>query len=201
MSLDGELREIALFPPLASGQQSVPAGLTVDPRSGDVLVALFSGVIVDEDTGDVILLIPGDAKVVRVNPETGEFVDEHTGLTAAIDVAMDGLGNLYIVEMTVAFLDPFPSKFDFFDPGAPPLHGGYQRFSGKVTLYPEDGSPPRVLADGLDTPTNITLGPDGALYVSTGQGTPGRPIPGPDGPTKIVGEIVRIRNYGSEADD
>ena len=57
------------------------------------------------------------------------------------------------------------------------------------------------LADGLDTPTNITLGPDGALYVSTGQGTPGRPIPGPDGPTKIVGEIVRIRNYGSEADD
>ncbi len=141
VSLDGEFREIALFPPLASGQQAVPAGLTVDPRSGEVLVALFSGVVVDEDTGDVILLIPGDAKVVRVNPETGEFVDEHTGLTAAIDVAMDGLGNLYVVEMTAAFLDPFPSKFDFFDPGAPPLHGGYQRFSGKVTLYPGGWQP------------------------------------------------------------
>jgi hypothetical protein len=52
-----------------------------------------------------------------------------------------------------------------------------------------------VLAEGLDTPTNITIGPEGDLYVSTGQGTPGRPIPGPDGPTKIVGEIVRITDF------
>ena len=41
-------------------------------------------------------------------------------------------------------------------------------------------------------PTNITLAPDGSLYVSTGQGTPNRPIPGPDGPTRIVGEVIRI---------
>ena len=36
---------------------------------------------------------------------------------------------------------------------------------------------------------------DGALYVSTGQGTPGRPIPGPDGATVIVGEVLRITGY------
>jgi hypothetical protein len=197
--LDGELRRIVTFPPLDSGQQAVPAGLAVDPRNGDLLVALFSGVAVDDDTGDVILVIPGDAKVVRVNPETGQFVDEITGLTAAIDVAMDGSGNLYAVEMTTAFVEPFPSGFDYVDPNAPPLHGGYQRFSGKVTLYPADGGSPRVLAEGLDTPTNITLGPDGALYVSTGQGTPGRPIPGPDGPTRISGEVVRITGFLSEA--
>jgi hypothetical protein len=160
---------------------------------------LFSGVVVDDETGDIILFVPGDAKVVRVNPETGQFIDEITGLTTAVDVATDGAGNIFVVEMTSTFVDPFPSKFDFFDPGAPPIHGGYQRFSGRVTLYPANGDPPRVLAEGLDTPTNITVGSDGALYVSTGQGTPGRPIPGPNGPTRIVGEIIRISNYLGEA--
>jgi hypothetical protein len=186
---------------LDSGQQAVPAGLALDPQTGEVLVALFSGAVVDDETGDIILFVPGDAKVVRVNPETSQFTDEITGLTTAVDVAVDGAGNVFVVEMASAFVDPFPNGFDFFDPNATPLHGGYQRYSGRVTLYPTDGGPPRVLADGLDTPSNITVGPDGALYISTGQGTPGRPIPGPDGPTTIVGEIVRISNYLSEADD
>jgi sugar lactone lactonase YvrE len=200
-TLDGELRDIVVFPLLDSSQQAVPAGLTVDPRTGEVLVALFSGAVFDIESGDVILFIPGDAKVVRVDSETGQFTDEITGLTTAVDVAMDKVGNVFVVEMTSDFVDPFPMGFDFFDHDAPPIHGGYRRFSGRVTLYPADGSPPRVLADGLDTPTNITLGPDGALYVSTGQGTPGRPIPGPDGPTKIVGEVIRITDYLSEASE
>ncbi len=195
VTLDGQLRAIVVFPLLDSDQQAVPAGLTVDPQTGEILVALFSGAVVDDETGDVILFVPGDAKVVRVNPETGQFTDEITGLTTAVDVAMDGAGNVFVVEMASAFVEPFPSGFDLLDPDASPLHGGYQRYSGRVTLYPPDGGPPRVLADGLDTPTNITVAPDGALYVSTGQGTPGRPIPGPDGPTTIVGEIVRISNF------
>ena len=62
-------------------------------------------------------------------------------------------------------------------------------------MYPSDGRPERVLAAGLDEPTNITIGPDGALYISTGQGTPGRPIPGPNGRTAIVGKIIRITGY------
>jgi hypothetical protein len=62
-----------------------------------------------------------------------------------------------------------------------------------VTLYPSDGGDPVVLVSGLDSPTNITYH-DGALYVSVGQGTPGRPIDGPAGLTRIVGEIYRITN-------
>ncbi len=101
ISFTAEFRDIVVFPLLDSGQQAVPAGLAVNPRTGDLL----------------------------------------------------------------------------------------------VTLYPADGCPPRVLASGLDAPTNITIGHDGSLYISVGQGTPGRPIPGPDGITQIRGEILRITNF------
>ena len=94
--------------------------------------------------------------------------------------------------MAAGHAELFADGADLHDPDAIPRHGGYSRFSGQVTVYPGDGRPPRILAGDLDAPTNITLGGDGALYVSTGQGTPGRPIPGPDGPTVIVGEVVRI---------
>jgi sugar lactone lactonase YvrE len=201
VTLEGEFREIAVFPKLASSQEAVPAGLAVDANSGEVLVALFSGAVVDSDTDEVILFIPGDAKVVRVDPNSGAFADEVLGLTTAVDVAQDAKGNLYVLEMAAELLEPFPLDFDLTDPDAPPVHGGYKRFSGRVTIHPSSGAAPMVLIDGLDTPTNLTFGPDCALYVSTGQCTPGRPIPGPDGPTRIVGQILRITNLPIEACD
>ena len=207
ISLDGEIREVVAFPLLDSGQQAVPAGVSLDSETGDVLVALFSGAAVDDETGEVVPFFPGEAKIVRVNPQTGAFTDEITGLTTVVDLAADANGNIFVVELTSAAADPLPVLFDLFDPDAPPLHGGYLRFSGRVTLYPPGGELPRVLADGLDMPTNITLAqaPTGTgevadvLYISTGQGTPSRPIPGPDGATTIVGEVVRISNYLNEA--
>ena len=190
----GDWRDIVAFSTLGSGQQAVPAGLAVDPRNGQILVALFSGVALADD-GSFIPFVLGDAKVVRVDPLTGRVVDEITGLTTAVDVATDKLGNVFVVEMAADHAELFARGADLHDPDAVPQHGGYLRFSGKVTMYPADGGPPRILAGGLDAPTNITLGDDGALYVSTGQGTPGRPIPGPDGPTVIVGEIIRITGF------
>jgi len=190
----GDRREIIAFALLRSGQQAVPAGLAVDPRNGDVLVALFSGVAQAEN-GSFIPFVAGDSKVVRVNPVTGQMVDEITGLTTAVDVAVDVFGNVFVVEMATDFAELFDRGAVLDDPNAVPLHGGYLRFSGTVTLYPADGGRPRVLAAGLDAPTNITLADDGSLYVSTGQGTPGRPIPGPDGPKVIVGEVIRISGF------
>ena len=190
----GDRRDIVAFSILGSGQQAVPAGLAIDPRNGDVLVALFSGVA-QADDGSFIPFVPGDAKVVRVDPLTGRVVDEIVGLTTAVDVAIDKLGNVFVVELAADHAELFADGADLADPDAIPRHGGYLRFSGKVTLYPADGGPPRILAGGLDAPTNITFGDDGALYVSTGQGTPGRPIPGPDGPTVIVGEVIRITGF------
>ena len=198
ISFAGESRDIVDFPSLDSGQQAVPAGLAVDSQTGDLLVALFSGYLFDETAGsidDITSFVQKDSKIVRVNPATGDITDEIIGLTTAVDVAIDAVGNIYVVEMTTTPTKLLPPEFDLYDPQAPPVHGGYLRFSGRVTLYPADGCQPRVLATGLDAPTNITIGPEGALYISIGQGTPGRPIPGPDGPTIIVGEIIRITNY------
>ena len=203
---NGDVRHIVTFEDLYSGQQAVPAGLGVDPTTGDVLVALFSGVAKAEGDacrfvpeamcdGRYLPLIPTDAKVVRVDPATGSVTDEVTGLTAAVDVAADSEGNVFTVEMAADHAQLFHLGVDLFLADLPALHGGYIRFSGRVTMYPADGGEPRVLAEGLDQPTNITVARDGALYVSTGQGTPGRPIPGPQGRTEIVGEVLRITGY------
>jgi glucose/arabinose dehydrogenase len=173
----------------------------VDPRTGEVFVALFSGRVIDDETGETIPFVSGESKIVRVDPQTGRVTDEISGLTTAVDVAIDPAGNLYVVEMASAYSDILPRMYDLFDESASPVHGGYLRYSGRLTLFPASGAPPRVLVEGLDAPTNITLGPEGALYLSIGQGTPGRSIPGPDGLRNIVGEILRITNYlnaGSE---
>lgn len=191
---DADRREIIVFGDLASGQQSVPAGLAVDPRNGEVLVALFSGAAEAGD-GTFIPFVEGDAKIVRVDPVTGRVSDEITGLTTVVDVAIDAAGNVFVVELASESAELFVGTVDLFDPDIEPWAGGYLRFSGKVTMYPSDGGPPRVLADGLDAPTNITVTADGTLYVSTGQGTPGRPILGPDGSTVITGQVIRITGY------
>ena len=194
VSPDGTIRTAFDMAPLAHGQQAVPSGLTIDPTTGDVLVALFSGQIGDY-FGDVLSYMPGDSKVVRVDPSDGTQSDEITGLTTAVDVAVDEFGNVFVLELTSAWPPQRMARdFDLFDPAAAPDAGGYARFGGSVTLHPVDGSDPVVLADGLDSPTNLTY-EDNALYVSTGQGTPGRSIFGPEGPTRVIGEIYRITDY------
>ncbi len=194
VTTDGDARVVAEFPALGEGQQAVPSGLSIDPTTGDVLVALFSGQV-GNYFGNVLSFMPGSAKIVRVNPTTGAQTDEITGLTTSVDVAVDERGNVFVVELTSVWPAARMSRdFDLFDPDAPPDPGGYPRFSGSVTMYPAGGGASFVLASGLDAPTNITYFND-ALYISVGQGTPGRPIIGPDGPTRIVGEIYRITNY------
>lgn len=191
VTMDGEIRIVAEFSELERGQQAVPAGVAIDPTTGDVLVALFSGQIGDY-SGSVLSFWPGDAKVVRVDPTSGRQTDAITGLTTAVDVAVDEAGNVFVVELTSIWPSArMPRDFDLFDPDAAPDPGGYARSSGSVTLYPPDDGEPVVLANELDQPTNITLSDD-ALYISLGQGTPGRIVIGPTGSTPITGELHRV---------
>ena len=142
--LDGEIRDIVTFADLAHGQQSVPAGLAVDPLTGEILVALFSGNAVDPETGDVTPFVIGDSKVVRVDPSTGRVTDEITGLTVAVDVAVDESANIYVVELASVPAETLPTLFDLFDPEGPVLHGGYLRFSGRITFHPAEGGRRRL---------------------------------------------------------
>jgi hypothetical protein len=56
------------------------------------------------------------------------------------------------------------------------------------------GDEPVILADNLDTPTNITYH-DGLLYVSSGLGTPQRLVWTPDGIQPIEGRIYVISGF------
>ena len=183
------------LPPLASGQQAVPSGVAIDPTTGDVLVALLSGFVYDYPDAGLMGYMPGDAKVVRYNPDSDSLRDELIGLTTAIDITTDDSGNAFVVELTTRWPPiPMPVDFDLTDPAARPDPGGYARFSGRVTMIPADGSEARVLADGLDTPTNITYH-DSALYISTGLGTPGRPVRTPQGVQNIEGIVYRLTGF------
>src|SRR5690606_34925157 len=66
VTLDGNRTVVADFAPLAHNQQAVPSGLALDPRTGELLVALFSGQVIDY-YGTTLSFMPGDAKIVRVD--------------------------------------------------------------------------------------------------------------------------------------
>jgi hypothetical protein len=47
------------------------------------------------------------------------------------------------------------------------------------------------MAEGLDGPTNLARIGD-RIFIAEGMGTPGRPIPGPDGPVPLEGFIESL---------
>ena len=191
--LENNSEVVVELPDLANGQQPVPSGIAIDPTTGDLLITLFSGFVRDyfeEQRG----FMPGDSKVMRYSFETGELSDEITGLTTAIDVAVSEDGTVFVAELTTTWEpQPMPFDYDLFDPSLPPDPGGYARYSGRVTMYPVDAEPV-VLATELDAPTNLTYH-EGALYVSTGLGTPGRRAISHRGIHEIDGVIYRITGF------
>jgi hypothetical protein len=91
---------------------------------------------------------------------TGTFSAYAGGLSSILGLAFGGA--LYVLEMSV-------------------LNGGPAPFTGEVVRVGHDGTR-SVVAEGLSFPTAMTLGPDGALYVSNfGFGFP----PG-------AGQVVRV---------
>ena len=107
----------------------------------------------------------GSSKILKVTP-SGQIETVVWDLTTVLGVAFDKRARMYVLEMTVGA--PFPT------PGL-----------GQITRVTGFGKK-EVIADGLVLPTGLTVGPDGALYVST-KGF-GHPASLPEGP----GEVLRI---------
>ena len=110
-------------------------------------------------------IVPGNAQVFKVNPG-GHFTLFASGLTTVLGLAVDSRDRLYVLESMTAPGFPGPSELG----------------TGKVIRIDTSGAQ-TVIATGLSFPSAMTLGPDGAVYVSNfGFGVP------PTG----AGQILRI---------
>jgi len=107
-------------------------------------------------------VVPGSSKILKINP-AGNVTVAVEGLTTVLGLIIDRRDRMYVLETSTVAGDPTP-------------------FTGKVIRVDRSGQQTEI-ASGLFFPTGMTLGPDGALYVSNvGFGPP------PVG----MGEILRI---------
>ena len=184
----GGTARIAKIAPLDNGQDPVPAYLSYDSTSDALLVTLFSGSPEGEEGGRGVELVPRAGGIVAVSPAAKTYDWLVRGLTVPTDLEIAADASIYVLEFCDAFLDPVPTRADLYKG---PSHGGFKRFSGRLLHIDRARGEVTVVAQGLDAPTNLALR-GGALYVAEGMGTPGREIPGPNGPTKLDGLIERI---------
>lgn len=111
---------------------------------------------------NVFPIVDGSSKILEISKK-GQIRVFAEGFTTVLGIAFDNTHRMYVLENTTG--NPFPT------PG-----------TGRVVRVDPSGRK-TVIATGLFLPTGMTLGPDGALYVSNvGFGPP------PIG----LGEIVRI---------
>ncbi len=90
-------------------------------------------------------IVPGSSKILKINPAGNVKLDVQ-GLTTVLGLVFDGRDRMYVLETSTAAGDPTP-------------------FTGKVLRVDPSGKQTEI-ASGLFFPTGMTLGPDGALYVS-----------------------------------
>jgi len=110
-------------------------------------------------------IVPGSSSIFKVTP-SGQITRWADGLTTVLGLAFDTRNRMYALESMTAPGFPGPSQFG----------------SGRVVQIDPDGQQ-TVIAEGFSFPTAMTMGPDGALYVSN-LGF-GGPVPG-------LGQVFRV---------
>ncbi|MBO3458956.1 ScyD/ScyE family protein [Aetokthonos hydrillicola Thurmond2011] len=132
--------------------QSVPTGIAKG-HDGAYYISEFTGFPFPE----------GGAKIYRLSSE-GELKTYVEGFTQLIDLAFDEEGNLYTLEH--ANQSGWKGKLD-----------------GTLIKIAADGTRTTVLSgNGLESPTALTIGADGAIYVINRGGRPKQ------------GQVIRIKN-------
>lgn len=149
----------------------VPTGVTFG-ADGTIYVSLLPG----------FPFLPGAAKVVTVDPTSGEVADFATGLTMLTDLRTGPDGELYAVQLGL-----------FTDQGPVPDSGAILRIG--------EGEGSVVLIDGLSFPTSVDFDADGNGYVTVnGVGAPGSgKVMRFDGLTDIEGEPVAVADASDPA--
>jgi sugar lactone lactonase YvrE len=151
---DGTITTYAVYPPVEVPAElglpfpvtdAVPTGLAVGP-DGALYVSLLTGFPFSEGASMVYRLedLDGDGNAMGA----GEMTVYADGLTTSTALAFDADGNLLATEFRGPLTDPT----------------GQAIATGDVVEWVNGAW--QTVADGLVTPTGLTVGPDGTIYVS-----------------------------------
>jgi len=149
----------------ASQGHIVPTAIAHFSLYDNLFGGLFRGLIGNFTVGNLntFPIDPGSSQLMQVNVN-GSLRVISTGFSTILGLVYDSVGNLYVLESMTA-------------PGFP----GAQEFGTGTILRVSPIGQRTVVATGLTFPTGMTMGPDGALYVSNlGFAGPG------------MGQIVRV---------
>ncbi|MGI2908566.1 ScyD/ScyE family protein [Tolypothrix sp. VBCCA 56010] len=132
---------------------SVPTGVAIGPDQA-LYVSQLTGFPSPE----------GKASIFRIEPD-GKATVYADGFTQLTDLSFDSKGNLYALQFAN---QPFYNKGNF---------------DGSLIQIAPDGTRTTLLSgNGLESATALTIGPDGAIYVST------------KGDRAGVGQVLRVDN-------
>ncbi len=148
-------------PPPSAYPQAPPSQLSIQSVPTDVVKGLDGAYYVCEFTG--FPFPEGGAKIYRidVNGKLKVFAD---GFTQLIDMAFDAEGNLYVLQ-----------------------HMNQSGWKGKadgalIQIAPNGERKTLIEGNGLESPSALTIGSDGAFYILNQGGLPGS------------GQVIRVEN-------
>lgn len=181
----GEEQILTQLPDLDQGQEAVPVTLVHEPQTDAVLISLFSGELHSDPARKGIDFADKAGQVIRVWPESGRIEVLIRGLQLPTGLALDPQERILVLELCDRLLQPLQPDWS-----GETLHGGFARFSGRLLRCDLQQRSVQVLANELDTPSNLCC-VEGAVLVSEGMGLSGRPIPAPD--HQVVALSGRLR--------
>lgn len=185
--IEGQPEQVlAELPALALGQEAVPVTLVYEAKTEAVLISLFSGELRQSADKQGTDFAEKAGQVIRVYPATGQIETLVTGLNLPTGLALTAQGKLLVLELCQQVLQPLMPQW-----AGEVLHGGFQRFSGRLFSCDLNTGEILVLATQLDTPSNLCL-VQGGVLISEGMGLPGRLIPGPDGKIQPLDGTLRF---------